>query len=37
MALAIFEIPAIIEQYRRAAATALAAGFDGIEIHAANG
>jgi N-ethylmaleimide reductase len=36
-ALAISEIPEIIEQYRRAAANALAAGFDGIEIHAANG
>jgi len=36
-ALATSEIPEIIEQYRRAAANALAAGFDGIEIHAANG
>jgi N-ethylmaleimide reductase len=31
------EIPAIIEQYRQAARNALAAGFDGVEIHAANG
>ena len=31
------EIPGIIEQYRHAAQNALAAGFDGVEIHAANG
>lgn len=31
------EIPAIIEQYRHAAACAIKAGFDGIEIHSANG
>ena len=31
------EIPAIVEQYRRAARNALAARFDGVEIHAANG
>ncbi len=31
------EIPAIVEDYRRAAARAQAAGFDGVEIHAANG
>jgi N-ethylmaleimide reductase len=36
-ALAISEIAEIIEQYRRAAKNALAAGFDGVEIHAANG
>lgn len=36
-ALATTEIPEIIEQYRRAARNALAAGFDGVEIHAANG
>ena len=36
-ALATAEIPEIIEQYRRAARNALAAGFDGVEIHAANG
>lgn len=31
------EIPAIVGHYRQAAANALAAGFDGVEIHAANG
>jgi 2,4-dienoyl-CoA reductase-like NADH-dependent reductase (Old Yellow Enzyme family) len=31
------EIPALIEDYRRAAERAKAAGFDGIEIHSANG
>ena len=31
------EIPGIIEQYRVAAQNALEAGFDGVEIHAANG
>jgi N-ethylmaleimide reductase len=31
------EIPGIIEQYCKAAKAAKAAGFDGIEIHAANG
>lgn len=31
------EIPEIIEQYRHAAICAKAAGFDGIELHAANG
>jgi N-ethylmaleimide reductase len=36
-ALAIAEIPEVIEQYRCAAQNALAAGFDGVEIHAANG
>jgi N-ethylmaleimide reductase len=36
-ALAIGEIPAIVEQYRQAARNALDAGFDGVEIHAANG
>jgi N-ethylmaleimide reductase len=36
-ALAIAEIPKIVEDYRQAAANALAAGFDGVEIHAANG
>ena len=36
-ALATNEIPVIIEQYRQAARNALAAGFDGVEIHAANG
>lgn len=31
------EIPQIVEQYRQGAANALAAGFDGVEIHSANG
>jgi N-ethylmaleimide reductase len=31
------ELPGIVEQFRHAAAMALAAGFDGIEVHAANG
>ncbi len=31
------EIPEIVEQYRSGAANALAAGFDGVEIHGANG
>jgi len=36
-ALEVEEIPQIIEQYRHAAACAVKAGFDGIEIHSANG
>ena len=36
-ALDLDEIPGIIEDYRRAAENAKAAGFDGVEIHAANG
>jgi len=36
-ALSTDEIPTIIEDYRKAAGRALAAGFDGVEIHAANG
>ena len=31
------EIPEIVEQFRLGAANALEAGFDGVEIHAANG
>ncbi|MEL7035226.1 MAG: alkene reductase [Cyanobacteria bacterium J06592_8] len=31
------EIPSVVEDYRRAAERAKAAGFDGVEIHAANG
>jgi N-ethylmaleimide reductase len=31
------EIPGIVEQYARAAGNALAAGFDAVEIHGANG
>ncbi|KTC89579.1 alkene reductase [Fluoribacter dumoffii] len=36
-ALKIGEIPGIIEDYRVAARNAILAGFDGVEIHAANG
>jgi N-ethylmaleimide reductase len=36
-ALALDEIPGIIDDYRRAAANAREAGFDGVEIHGANG
>ena len=36
-ALEIGEIPRLLEDYRTAAANARAAGFDGVEIHAANG
>ena len=31
------EIPSVIDAYRQAAKNALAAGFDGVEIHGANG
>ena len=31
------EIPDVIEQFRQGAENALAAGFDGVELHAANG
>src|SRR3954464_9699582 len=31
------EIPAVVDAYRQAAKNALAAGFDGVEIHGANG
>lgn len=31
------EIPGIVEQFRQGAENALAAGFDGVEIHGANG
>ncbi len=36
-ALELDEIPGIIADYRKAAANAIAAGFDGVEIHGANG
>ncbi|WP_428688647.1 alkene reductase [Roseibium sp.] len=36
-ALEIAEIPGIVEDYRKAAENAKKAGFDGIEVHAANG
>ena len=36
-ALDIEEIPGIVHDYRRAAENAMKAGFDGVEVHAANG
>ena len=36
-ALALEEIPGIIEDFKRGTANAMAAGFDGVEIHGANG
>lgn len=36
-ALDIDELPAIVDDFRQAAANAIAAGFDGVEIHSANG
>lgn len=36
-ALALDEIPGVVEQYQTGARYALEAGFDGVEIHAANG
>jgi N-ethylmaleimide reductase len=36
-ALELSEIPGIIADYRQAAENALAAGFDGVEVHGANG
>ncbi len=36
-ALSLDEIPGIIEAYRRGAENAQAAGFDGVEVHGANG
>lgn len=36
-ALTVDEIHAIVDEYRRAARNAMAAGFDGVELHAANG
>ena len=36
-ALAIEEIPGIVSDYATAAALAMAAGFDGVQLHAANG
>jgi N-ethylmaleimide reductase len=35
--LSVDEIPGVVEQFRRAAENALAAGFDGVELHGANG
>lgn len=36
-ALELSELPGIVEDYRRAARAAIDAGFDGVEVHAANG
>lgn len=36
-ALAAEEMPGVIDQFRRAAANAAVAGFDGVEVHGANG
>lgn len=36
-ALTLEEIPAVVESYKRAAAYAKEAGFDGVEVHSANG
>ncbi|MGH8043672.1 MAG: alkene reductase, partial [Stenotrophomonas sp.] len=36
-ALRLDEIPALIQDYRQAARNAITAGFDGVELHAANG
>jgi N-ethylmaleimide reductase len=36
-ALELGEIPGVVEQFRRAAENARAAGFDGVELHGANG
>jgi N-ethylmaleimide reductase len=36
-ALELSEIPGIVEDYRKAARAAIDAGFDGVEVHAANG
>ena len=36
-ALELDELPGIVNDFRQAAANAMAAGFDGVEVHAANG
>ncbi|WP_193334894.1 alkene reductase [Devosia beringensis] len=36
-ALALDELPGIVADFRKAAANAIAAGFDGVEVHGANG
>jgi N-ethylmaleimide reductase len=36
-ALELDEIPGVVDQYRQAAKNALEAGFDGVEVHGANG
>ena len=35
--LEVYEVPRLLDDYRRATRNALAAGFDGVQIHAANG
>jgi N-ethylmaleimide reductase len=35
--LALAEVPRLLEDYRRAATNAIRAGFDGVQLHAANG
>lgn len=36
-ALALAELPGLVDDYRHAARAAVSAGFDGVEVHAANG
>lgn len=36
-ALEVGEMPALVDEYRQAAVRAIAAGFDGVEVHAGNG
>jgi N-ethylmaleimide reductase len=36
-ALDLAELPVVVEQFRQAAVNAMAAGFDGVELHGANG
>jgi N-ethylmaleimide reductase len=36
-AIELAEIPGLVEQFRKAAERAKAAGFDGVEVHGANG
>ena len=36
-ALNLAELPVVVEQFRQAAVNAMAAGFDGVELHGANG
>jgi N-ethylmaleimide reductase len=36
-ALELYEIPSVVDEFKKAAHNALAAGFDGVEVHAANG
>ncbi len=35
--LGVEEVPALLDEYRHAARTAMAAGFDGVEVHGGNG